>query len=185
MSAESDFASVLQAARVGAEWAWTLVYREHAPGVLRYLKAHGAPDPEDLLGDVFVQLVRTLPGFDGDRDEFRAWLFTIARNRLIDQWRHERRRPVEPLAGDALAAFSPTGDIEAEAMERLGDRRVREIAGRLTRDQRDVLFLRVLVGLTVRETAAVLGKSDGAVKSLQARALAAVRRRISKEAVSI
>lgn len=181
---ERDFASVLAAARVGAEWAWALIYRDLSPQVARYLRAHGAPEPDDLLGDVFVQVVRGLPSFEGGSDEFRAWVLTIARNQLVDAWRHDSRRPVDPASHELESGSWVGGDTEDEAMASIGDAEVRAVVGRLSPDQRDVLFLRVLVGLPIQDVAKVVGKSPGAVKSLQSRAIAAVRRQISREAVS-
>jgi len=73
---DEDYASVIQAALSGAEWAWTALYRDLAPRILRYLRAHGAREPEDVLGEVFVLIVRNLPRFEGGGREFRAWAFT-------------------------------------------------------------------------------------------------------------
>ena len=181
---ERDFPSVLAAARVGAEWAWTLIYNDLSPRVARYLRAHAAPEPDDLLGDVFVQVVKGLSTFEGDHDEFRAWVLTIARNRLVDGWRRDRRRPLEPASDDLESRSLVGGDAEDEAMVNLSDANVRAIVARLSLDQRDVLFLRVLIGLPVQDVAVVVGKTPGAVKSLQSRALAAIRRQISRGAVS-
>ena len=90
---EQRFEPVLSAARTGAEWAWAELYREHAPAVLGYLRARRAPDAEDLLGEVFLQLARDLSGFEGDARAFRAWVFTVAHHRLLDDVRKRRRRP--------------------------------------------------------------------------------------------
>jgi RNA polymerase sigma-70 factor (ECF subfamily) len=182
---DQDYESIIQAARTGAEWAWTAIYRDLAPGVLRYLRAHGAREPEDVMGEVFVLVVRNLPGFGGGGREFRAWVFTIARNRLVDEWRHGQRRPVESAPDDVLTGRSPIGDSEDESMRRLADEQVLGVVGRLSRQQRDVLFLRMFAGFTIEETASVLGKTSGSVKSLQSRALAAIRREMSKGAVSL
>jgi RNA polymerase sigma factor (sigma-70 family) len=181
-----DFPSVLQAARLGAEWAWTALYCEVAPSVLRYLKAHGAPEPEDLLGDVFVQVVRKLADFEGGEDEFRAWVFTIARNRLFDEWRRHGRSRVDLTLDDPEAHHvTPVGNAEEDALRRLTDREVHAIIDQLAPQQRDVLFLRIFARLTVEEVALVVGSKPGAVKSLQTRAFAAIRRQIAKKAVTL
>jgi RNA polymerase sigma-70 factor (ECF subfamily) len=59
------FGDVLLAARAGAEWAWQRIYDDLAPKVVGYLRGHGAGDPEDVAGEVFLQVVRGLPGFSG------------------------------------------------------------------------------------------------------------------------
>jgi RNA polymerase sigma factor (sigma-70 family) len=170
---------MLAAARVGAEWAWVAIYRELAPPVLGYLRAQGAAEPEDLLGEVFLQVVRDLERFAGDEARFRAWVFTIAHHRLVDDRRRRGRRPVEPVADDELVRAAASGDAEREALERMRADDVRAALEGLSPDQRSVLVLRILGGLTVEEVARVLGKRPGAVKALQRRGLAAVRRTIS------
>lgn len=180
-----NFPSVLKAALLGAEWAWTKIYRDLSPSILRYLRAHGAYEPEDLLGEVFLQVVRKVQGFEGGEQAFRAWVFTIAHNRLIDEWRRGRRSPVYVAPDDLLLAAIEGGNLEEDAMRQLANERVRSIIERLSPSQRDVLFLRVIARLTVEETARALGKRPGAVKSLQARGLAAIRRELSREAVSL
>lgn len=107
MTLGEAFLQVLQADRLGEEWAWRALYDDLAPSVLGYLRARGAPEPEDLTGEVFLHLVRTLDSFDGDERGFRAWTFAIAHNRLVDDARRRTRRPTQPAAEDALAAWGP------------------------------------------------------------------------------
>lgn len=186
MAPDTDFAAVLAAARLGAEWAWSTVYRDLSPTVLRYLKAHGAHEPEDLLGDVFVQVVRKFSDFTGGERDFRAWVFTIARNRLTDEWRRDSRRPLDYVPDEVLTGCATeVGNAEDDAMRRIADQRVRAIIEQLSPDQRDVLFLRLLAGFTIEEVASVVGKRPGAVKALQARGVAAIRREISRKGVTL
>lgn len=177
-----DFGETLSAARGGADWAWTAIYARFAPRALGYLRARGAPDPDDLLGEVFLQVVRDLKGFRGDERDFRAWLFTIAHHRLLDDRRRRARRPTDPAPHDAIVAAGPVGDSEEEALERLELERVRGIIGRLAPDQQNVLLLRVLGDMTVEEVARALGKRAGAVKALQRRGLAAIKKEIERGA---
>ncbi len=184
MNVGLDFQSVLGAARTGAEWAWANLYRDLAPSLLRYLRCHNADNAEDLMGEVFLQVVRDLPGFAGGEGQFRAWVFTIARRRLVDEWRRQGRRPEEPCAdGQALVSAEPE-DIEENVLRRLSEQRVRAVLARLTPAQRDVLFLRIIAGLSLAETAEALGNTTGGVKSLQVRGLEAIRRMLPDEAVS-
>src|SRR5262245_54219241 len=97
------FDDVLYAARAGAEWAWVRIYEQLAPKVVGYLRAHGASDPEDLAGEVFLHVVRGLPEFSGGERDFNAWTFTIAHRRLIDDVRRRGRRPLELLSADTIA----------------------------------------------------------------------------------
>lgn len=185
MAIGMEFPSTLQAARLGAEWAWSRIYRDASPAVLRYLRAHGTADAEDLLGDTFVQVVRRIATFDGSTEEqFRAWIFAIARNRMMDEWRRSARRPVEYLPPELLPDAASVDDTEVSAARRMAHQRVVATLELLSPDQRDVIFLRVIAGLPIEQVARILGKKPGAVKSLQNRGFAAIRRMSSEEAVS-
>lgn len=175
---------VLEACKLGSEWAWRRIYEDVAPALLRYHRARGTDDPEDLLGDTFVRVVRALPGFEGDEERFRAWVFAISRRRAIDRVRSRARRPETPVDDSDLLALGPVGDTEEEAFASLEEQRVRAVLQNLTVDQRDVLLLRLLSDLTVEQVATVLGRSPGAVKALQARGLGAIRREMSRGAVT-
>lgn len=180
MPNEDPFVPLLAAARTGSSWAWERLYRELSPRVLGYLRARGASDPEDLLGEIFLQVVRDLARFSGDEPAFRAWIFTIARNRMLDQARSNARRnalaPRSPLPDDL-----PAGDVEHEALAELRADEIRTLLGSLSDDQRDVLLLRIIGGLTIDEIAASIAKRPDAVKALQRRGLNQLRRRIGTD----
>ena len=179
------FDRVLAAASVGAEWAWRELYRETAPAVSRYVRARGANDADDAVGEIFCSVVRTLDSFSGDERAFRAWVLTIARNQLIDEARRRHRRPEEPVELERLARVGPMGDAERDAFENLATDRVRQTLSALTPDQRDVMLLRVIGRLTIDEIAVVLARRPGAVKMLQARAIASIRSKISEGSVTL
>jgi RNA polymerase sigma factor (sigma-70 family) len=173
-----SFDDVLIAARAGAEWAWARIHADLAPTVVGYLRAHGAAEPEDLAGEAFLQVVRGLPRFAGDERDFRAWVFTIVHRRLQDERRRLGRRPAIAVPPEEVAERAGAGgDVEREALDRIGERRAREAIERLPPDQRSVLLLRILGDLTVEQVARAVGKRPGAVKALQRRAL----RRIERE----
>jgi RNA polymerase sigma-70 factor, ECF subfamily len=180
---EQRFEPVLSTARAEADWAWAELYRELSPAVLGYFRARRASDPEDLLGEVFLQVVRDISSFDGDEGSFRAWVFTIAHHRLLDAARSQRRRPrIDP--GATVAEYSLTGDSEEEALVSLADQETAAMIARLSPDQQSVLLLRILGDFTVDQVAQIVGKRPNAVKALQRRGLAALRRRIG-EAVTL
>jgi RNA polymerase sigma factor (sigma-70 family) len=178
------FPNVLAAAREGADWAWACIYRDLAPSVLGYLRARGVGEPDDLTGEVFLQVVRDLRSFEGGEREFRAWVFAIAHHRLIDDARRRARRPVEPAA-EVTARLEPSEDVAEEFARTIATERVHQLIGELAPDQRDVLLLRVLGGLTVAEVASLMGRSVGAVKALQRRGLAQIKRALAQEGVPI
>ncbi len=183
MSPDDSFESVLQAAKEGAEWAWARLYRDLAGPVTGYLASRGAPEPEDLAGETFLQVARNLQTFQGSEGSFRSWVFVIAHRRLIDARRAAGRRAEVTSLEDALV--DPAGgDAESEAVDQLVTEEIRKAFGLLTEEQRDVLSLRVIANLTVEETANVMGKRTGAVKALQRRGLLALRRMLDLEGVS-
>lgn len=173
------FESVLAAARTGAEWAWTDLYQSFAPAVLGYLRAQKAPEPEDLTAEVFFRVVKSLAQFDGSESDFRSWIFVIAHRKVIDDSRARKRRPSEPVPTETIESRSATGNVEDEALDHLSEIYFRRLMVELTDDQRDVMLLRILGGLTVPEVAAAMGKRPGAVEALQRRAVARLRKRIN------
>lgn len=184
MTIGDRFPTVLDAARTGAEWAWEVLYRDTSPAVLGYLRARGAAEPEDLLGEVFLQAVRNLDSFSGDERSFRAWLLGITHHRLVDDVRHRARRPLTVAEDDVLAGRGPRGDVEREALERTEAKRALGVIRSLTPDQQDVLLLRLVADLSLEEVAKVLGKRVSAVKALQRRGLATIARKTAREGVS-
>jgi RNA polymerase sigma factor (sigma-70 family) len=179
-----EFGALLEAAREGGEDAWATIYRRLAPAVLGYLKANAGPDPEDTLSEVFLQVARDLPRFDGDERQFRAWVFTITHHRLIDARRSSARRPVEPVAEPPEPETAWEPDAAEQALAEIDSEEVHRILSTLTEDQRAVLLLRVLGDLSVDDVARALGKRPGAIKALQRRGLAAARRELASEGVT-
>lgn len=172
----TQFASVLAAAQAGAEWAWALLYRAVAGKVLGYLRANGAKDPEDLLGEVFLQVARNIGTFEGDEQDFRSWVFVIAHHRIVDERRRRRRRPATAVAE---VPDHVGGSSEDEAMAALSSAEVRQTLSVLTPEQRDVVLLRVFADLSLEDVSVVVDRPVSAVKALQRRAYARLRKKIS------
>lgn len=169
------FDDVLAAARAGAAWAFEVLYRQLAPAVTGYLRLHGAVEPDDLASETFLAVFRGLGGFEGDEQGLRSWVFTIAHRRLTDDWRRRGRRPLLADGGDELVPDAAGGDVEDDALVRLGTERVHELCAGLPADQRSVLLLRILGDLTVEQVAEVMGRSVASVKALQRRGLRRLR----------
>lgn len=180
---EERFGSLLAAARDGDERAWKELFDELAPVVLGYLRANGAPDPENVLGETFLQVARDIATFDGEEAGFRSWVFTIAHHRLIDARRRSARRPVE-LTAEPPEPDEPADDAAQEALARIGSERVKWILEALSDDQRAVLLLRFVADLSVDDVASIVGKRPGAVKALQRRGLASAKRLLAGKGVS-
>lgn len=172
--------TMVQAAREGSAAAFEQLYRAMAGQVSSYLRWHRATDPDGLTNDVFAQVHRNLPRFTGDEQGFRSWVFTIAHHRMIDDRRRANRMPlVDDDAG--VEEHMGTGDVEDDVLAWLAHDRVRDLLAVLSRDQREVLLLRIVADLPVEEVARILDKSEGAIKALQHRALNALRRHIERQ----
>jgi RNA polymerase sigma-70 factor (ECF subfamily) len=180
---EATFESILEAARVGAEWAWSRLYRDLSGPVLGYLRLRGAAEPEDLLGEVFLQVARNLATFQGDEAALRSWVFMIAHHRIVDERRRRSRRPVTPAPDPG--ADRAGGDAEQDAIAVLAEREVVLLLEQLSPAQRDVLLLRIVAGLTIDDIAGIVGKRPGAVKALQRRGLNSLRRHIDRRGVPL
>jgi RNA polymerase sigma factor (sigma-70 family) len=138
-----------------------------------------------VVGETFVNVVRSIDRFEGSEIAFRAWVFAIARNAATDELRRAIRHPSAPASAEELEAHGLRGDVEREAMEALGTDRIGRLLDALTADQRDVLLLRIIGGLSIDQVAAAVGRKPGAVKMLQARGLEAIRREIQRGAVTL
>lgn len=168
-------AEALEAARLGAGWAFEGIYRALAAPVRRFLAAQGARDAEATTQDVFLRVLGGLDRFDGDADHLRSWVFTVARNVLIDEHRAAARRPV--------AAAEPAPDLPApggedDVVAGLDSRRILAVLDTLAADQREVVVLRFLADLPLADVAAVVGRSVPSVKALQHRGVTRLRRQL-------
>jgi RNA polymerase sigma-70 factor (ECF subfamily) len=180
-----SFEVVLAAAGTGADWAWEALYRDLAPLVHGYLRSRGAREPEDLTGEVFLGIARGLPSFTGNEGSFRSWVLTVTHHRLLDERRYHGRRPSDPVPEEVIHARTSTGNVEEDALQSLATTRIRQLLDALAGDQREVLMLRIVGGLTVNEVAGILHKSPGAIKALQRRGLAVIRRIMDEEVVPL
>ena len=155
------------------------LYARYSGLVVAYLRGQGASDPEDLASEVFVGVLRNLDTFEGDEAAFRSWLLVIAHRRLLDDRRRRGRKPadaVQPHLLHAVPEAGRMGDVEAAALERIGTARVVTALEQLTDDQRTVVLLHTVGGLTLPQISEMLGKRLAAVKSLHRRGLAAAAR---------
>ena len=149
------------------------VYNELAPRVLGYLRAQQVPDPEDVLGEVFLQVARDLHRVRGDEAAVRRWVFTVARHRAIDDARRRARRP--KIVTDDLP------DLPAGAEREPFDASLVAALQRLTPDQREVIVMRFVADLSLESVARITNRRVGAVKALQHRALADLAKAVSPE----
>jgi RNA polymerase sigma-70 factor (ECF subfamily) len=171
MELREQFASVLDAARTGADWALASLYQGLHPAVLGYLRTRERADAEDLASETWIGVAEGLSRFSGDEADFRRWVFTIARRRLLDHRRRVIRRSTAPASAEVIESAMTPGDAEAEAMTELATEAALSLIGTLPPDQADVVLLRVLGGFDAGDVAAIMGKRAGTIRVLQHRAL--------------
>ena len=185
MGAPSPFPATLDEAQRGSHDALADLYRRYAPAVLGYLRGQGARDAEDLASEVFVGMVRGLERFDGDEAAFRTWLFSIAHRRLVDERRRHSRRVIDLVEPEKLPEIAaPGADVAEEALVRMAAGPTMQLLNELTEEQRSVILLRIVADLPVADVAGILGKTEGAVKTLQQRAVRRLARMIPAEPVT-
>jgi RNA polymerase sigma-70 factor (ECF subfamily) len=174
-----DFDEVLVAARRGDPLAYRELYDGLAGRVCGYLSVHGASDAEDLTSEVFLRAFRKLDRFEGNEKQFRSWVFTIAHHLLLDD-RRRRGARIETSAfdGDVVNRVAG-GDVEDEAINHLRSEWVTDALAQLSPDQQTVVTLRIVGDLSVEQVAVVTGKPVGAVKALQRRGIATLRRHMA------
>lgn len=174
------FATALSNAAAGEAPGFSWLWERFSRQVISFARMQGAKDSEGLTNDVFLAAFRQVREFEGDEQAFVSYLFAIARNKVIDERRRLARRPIET---DALVMETePAGDTEEDALRSLGGDRVTAMLAALTPDQRDVILLRIIADLPIREVAAIMERSEGSVKQLQSRALQTLQRKHSSAA---
>ena len=154
-------------------------YRELQPALLRHLRYAHADQAEDIAADVWTEVAAGLPRFSGDDGDFRAWLFTLARRRLIDSYRRSGRRPVDHLGDDEALRLVIPG-IEDDAVERLSSlATITTVHDLLPRHQAEIVLLRVVGGYGVQRVARLTGLRPVNVRVIQHRALRRLAQRLS------
>lgn len=180
-----DFGAVLAAAQRGDEAAFSRLWLDVNPALLRYLHLIAPVAAEDVAADTWVQVVRGLRGFRGDEAGWRAWLFTTARRRVIDSSRRRSRRRELPLVEVTAALLPATADAAEEAMERLGTRAAIRLLAGLPPLQAEVILLRVVAGLDTDAVARLTGRSPGAVRVAAHRGLRRLAEMLAEAGVTL
>ena len=178
------FGETLASAQAGAEAAFAAIFRDVQPALVRYLRVI-ASEPEDVASDTWLQVLAGLGRFRGGEQEFRAWLFTIARHRAADAGRSRGRRPVVPLDMTELAQELTTPDAAEQAMEAMSTQAALELITSLPPDQAEIIMLRVVAGLDVGDVARIVGKKPGAVRVAAHRGLRRLAAYVARTGVTL
>ena len=162
--------ALVELARQGDSEAFGLLYDHYQPSVYRFLfyRTRSVALAEDLTSETFFRALRSMNGFRWQGRDFGAWLMTIARNIATDHFKAGRTR-LEMTTEDMSLHDAPTDGPESAVLASLTHEALLTALAALPVEQRDCLVMRFLQGMSIAETAAVLGRSDGAVKQLQLR----------------
>jgi RNA polymerase sigma-70 factor (ECF subfamily) len=178
---DRELRTIIARAQAGDSGAFGEIYAMYARHILRYLYVR-TQEPEgaqDLTQEVFVRVIKGINGFEyrGEKS-FLGWLYTIASNVLIGQAR--RKQPVATPLDEGLEIVDPHGQ---EAVHVIFDRvALKQAINQLTVDQQNVLMLKFFADMTNQEIAQTIGRSEGAVKALQHRAISALQQILEREA---
>jgi RNA polymerase sigma-70 factor (ECF subfamily) len=169
-------------AQQGDGEAFAAIYEQYVDVVYRYVfyRVGSHHVAEDLTSETFVRALRRLDSYTWTGRDIAAWFVTIARNLVVDHVKSSRYR-LEVTTGDMLDGDERAPSTEAEVLERLRDERLLGAMRDLKPDQQECLSLRFLQGLSLAETAEVMGRSAGAVKQLQLRAVRSLHRALGGE----
>jgi RNA polymerase sigma-70 factor, ECF subfamily len=163
------FAAALTAAQQGDEAAFARLWLDGQPALLRYLRVIAPDTAEDIAAETWANVVRGLARFRGTEQNWRAWLFTTARRRVIDQARQQIRRPATSLEALPEAAVAELAELRSPdaadlALDNLATLKAIAVIASLPPMQAEVVMLRVVAGLDNETVAQLLGRTPGAIR---------------------
>lgn len=175
-------AALVELAQGGDADAFGLLYERYVDLVYRYIyvRVGSCHVAEDLTSETFIRALRRISSFSWQGKDIAAWFVTIARNLIIDNAKSARFR-MEVTTADMLDADRRVDGPESEVLDQLRDTRLFEAVKTLKPEQAECVVLRFMQGMSLAETALVIGKSQGAVKQLQLRAVRALQRELKDE----
>ncbi len=159
-----EFPALLAAAQRGDQAAFSVLWRDANPALLRYLRVIATDAAEDIAAEAWVRVLSGLTRFSGDEHAWRAWLFTTCRRRWIDEGRRRSRNRAICIDEIPLAHLPQVADAADLAVEHLGTRSAMAMLADLPSLQAEVILLRVVAGLDTETVARLVKRSPGAVR---------------------
>ncbi|MDT0343439.1 ECF subfamily RNA polymerase sigma factor, BldN family [Streptomyces litchfieldiae] len=174
---------LVERAQSGEAEAFGCLYDHYSDTVYRYIyyRVGGRATAEDLTSETFLRALRRIGTFTWQGRDFGAWLVTIARNLVADHFKSSRFR-LEVTTGEMLDANEVERSPEESVLESLANSALLDAVRKLNPQQQECVTLRFLQGLSVAETARVMGKNEGAIKTLQYRAVRTLARLLPDDA---
>src|SRR5204862_2414058 len=178
--AERQVEELVARAQAGDRDALEELYLEHFDRIYGYLhmSVGNRHDAEDLTTQTFLKMLESIGRFRWRSAPFSAWLFRIAHNLAMDHFRARRRWQPEEEVPEPPGSEEPSAEMEA--MQSIGRQSMMELIERLSPEQQQVLTLKFVFNFPNAEVATILGKSEGAIKSLQHRALVSLQKQIAQ-----
>lgn len=172
---------LLSNARQNDQEAQREIYEQYFPPIYQYIRLRigDRESARDIAAEVFLDFFRALQGNRPPSTNLRAWLFRVARNKIVDHYGRNKQYATETL--EEWVPASPENNPEAVFMRSLRLERARDALMQLAPDQQEVLVLRFGQALSLQETADLMGKKVGAIKSLQFRAMDRLRQLLEEE----
>jgi RNA polymerase sigma-70 factor (ECF subfamily) len=176
---------LIRAAQRGDTRAFGELYSAYVHDIYRYILFRvGSPElAQDLTADVFLRAVEGLAKYQDRQIPLLAWLYRIAHARVIDHYRRTRRVG-EQEDIDEVDISTDEADLDTDLMSDFQQRKVHEALRKLPSDQQQVLLLRFIEGYNIQQTADILGKTIGAVKMIQRRALQAMNFELTRQGIN-
>jgi len=166
---------IVKAAKQGDERAFSRLYEYYISPIFRfiYFRVKDYTEAEDLTQIVFLRAWDALPNYLQKKTPFSSWLYTIAKNAIIDYWRKKKDWQISDLTQETIKDDKrPVDDLIEEEED---FRTLRDAIGLLTEDQQEVIILKFIEGLSNKEIAKIIGKKEEAIRQLQSRAIKALK----------
>lgn len=172
----SDESQLIERAKQHDPEAISELYNRHVDQIYQYVRSRTGETAvaEDITADVFLRALESLATYDDHGVPFAAWLYRIAQARVIDYWRRTQRRATVPFDDLDLPEWSAGDDVANADILQQG--LLQAGLQQITEDQRQVIVLKFVRGLSNAEIAQIMGKTEGAIKALQRRGLEALAR---------
>jgi RNA polymerase sigma-70 factor (ECF subfamily) len=183
-AAGADLVDLVARAQAGEAEAFGALYDRYVDVVYRYVyyRVSNQALTEDMVSETFLRALRRITSFTWQGRDFGAWLVTIARNLIADHYKSSRYK-VEVTTAEMLDADRATDGPEDAVLDSMTNVTLLEAVKMLGPEQQECVVLRFLQGFSVSETALAMGKTDGAIKALQYRAVQALKRLLPAELV--
>jgi RNA polymerase sigma-70 factor (ECF subfamily) len=183
-TADADLMDLVARAQAGSADAFGALYDRYVDVVYRYVyyRVGNQATTEDMVSETFLRALRRITSFTWQGRDFGAWLVTIARNLIADHYKSSRYK-LEVVTGEILDADRTTDGPENEVLDNITNMTLLEAVKLLGAEQQECVVLRFLQGFSVTETALAMGKTDGAIKALQYRAVQSLKRLLPAELV--